>query len=390
LTLNPTAGVDPAELIDCTPFLNDLAQIIISQREFYDLPRKFNIAIDGGGLVSAVEDTNDIGVKAVRFGDEVMFRICLGGATGHQKFASDLGVLVSQQDIVAVIVAIVRVFIANGNRTNRKKSRLKHLLETWSLERYLEATEKLLGRQLMRVPLESTPLIWPSEQLAHSHVGAYEQKQKGFHYLGVSIPVGQISPKQMLRLADLADHYGSGDIRLTVWENLILPNIPSAYLETVKKSVEKMGLRWQQSNASTGVIACTGSRYCKFASTDTKSHAIALMKHLEKKLQLDQPVNIHVTGCPNSCAQHYMGDIGLLGTKTHDGREAYHIFVGGGFGSNQACGRQVFQAMAFEEVRGMVETMLRAWQRNREGAESFQSFTTRHDLNALQVMFSGD
>lgn len=387
LTLNPTAGVDPAELVDCTPMLNDLAQIIISQREFYDLPRKFNIAFDGGGLVSSAEDTNDIGVKAVMVDGEVMFRICLGGATGHQKFASDLGIVCSQDEIVSVVVAILRVFMIHGNRENRKKARLKHLLETWTLAAYLEEVEKVMGRKLRRISLESTPLVWPSADLDHPHVGAYGQKQAGLHYLGISIPVGQLSPKQMLRLADLAENYGSGDVRLTVWENLIIPNIPSAYLETVKKAVEKMGLRWKQSNAATGVVACTGSRYCKFAATDTKAHAIALMKHLEKKLQLDQPVNIHVTGCPNSCAQHYMGDIGLLGTKTHDGREAYHVFVGGGFGRNQACGRQVFQAMSFEEVRSMVEIMLRTWISHREGRESFQSFTTRHDLNALQVMF---
>lgn len=387
LTCNPTAGVDPVELIDCTPMIHDLAQIIISQREFYDLPRKFNIAFDGGGLVSTVEDTNDIGVKAVSIDGEVMFRICLGGATGHQKFASDLGVVISPREIVQVTVAILRVFMANGNRTNRKKARLKHLLETWTLAKYLDETEKVLGRPLRRVPIKSTPLVWPSAELSHSHVGAYEQRQKGLHYLGVSIPVGQLTAKQMLRLADLAENYGSGDIRLTVWENLILTNIPSAYLETVKKAVEKMGLRWRQSNVSTGVIACTGNRFCKFAATDTKAHAIALMKYLEKKLQIDQPVNIHVTGCPNSCAQHYMGDIGLLGTKTHDGREAYHIFVGGGFGRDQACGRQVFQAMGFDEVREMVETMLRTWLKHREGMESFQRFTTRHDLNALQVLF---
>ncbi|MES2706508.1 MAG: NirA family protein [Verrucomicrobiota bacterium] len=387
LTCNPTAGVDPAELIDCTPMVNDLAQIIISQREFYDLPRKFNIGFDGGGLISTVEDTNDIGVKAVRLGDEILFRIGLGGATGHQKFASDCGVAVPPEEIVPVVVAMLRVFIKHGNRANRKKSRLKHLLETWSLDQYVGETEKLLGKPLRRVPIESTPMVWPSAEIAHPQVGAYEQKQKGLHWLGVSIPVGQLTPKQMLRLAELAENYGSGDIRLTVWQNLILTNIPSAWLETVKKAVEKMGLRWRQTHVATGVVACTGNRYCKFAATDTKSHAIALMKHLEKKLSLDQPVNIHFTGCPNSCAQHYMGDIGLLGTKTADGTEAYHVFVGGGFGKNQACGRQVFSAMPFEEVRTMIETMLKAWLKNRQSAETFQEFTTRHDLNSLQIMF---
>ena len=387
ITCNPTAGVDPAELIDCSPFVDDLAHIIISQREFYDLPRKFNISFDGGGLVSTAEDTNDIGAKAVLLENQVAFRIGLGGATGHRKFASDLGVVVPPEEIVSVVLAVIRVFIARGNRANRKKARLKHLLETLPIGEFLEAVETSLGRKLRRVPLDVTPLTWPSADTPHSHVGAHPQKQPGLHYLGVSVPVGQLTARQLIRLADLAENYASSDLRLTVWQNIILTGIPDAYLNTVKKAVEKIGLRWTQSNVATGIVACTGSRHCKFAATATKAHAISLMKHLEKKLRIDQPVNIHVTGCPNSCAQHYMGDIGLLGTKTRDGREAYHLFVGGGFGANQACGRQVFQSMPFEEVRTTIETMLRAWLKHRDPGESFHTFTSRHDLNALQVMF---
>ncbi len=194
----------------------------------------------------------------------------------------------------------------------------------------------------------------------------------------------------MLRLAELADNYGSGEIRLTVWQNLVIPNIPEAYLETVKKSGAKNGSRLKQSNIASGVIACTGNRYCKFSSTDTKGHALILTKHLEKKFDLDQPINIHVTGCPHSCAQHYMGDIGLLGAKTRDGREAYHVLVGGGFGSRMACGRQVFQAMPFDELSAALEKILRAYLKHRQSGERFQDFTTRHDLNSLRVLFSDD
>src|SRR5882724_11375207 len=148
LTANPTAGIDPHELIDVMPFCHELAQIIINDRSFYDLPRKFNIAFDGGGLIGTVEDTNDIGVKAVMADGQVRFRIALGGATGHKAFARDLGVLVKPTEINKVIAALVRVYITNGNRTDRKKARLKHLLETWSLEKYLGETEKLLGYKL--------------------------------------------------------------------------------------------------------------------------------------------------------------------------------------------------------------------------------------------------
>jgi ferredoxin-nitrite reductase len=390
LTANPTAGIDPLELIDVLPFCHELAQIIINDRSFYDLPRKFNIAFDGGGLIGTVEDTNDIGVRAVRAGDDVLFRLALGGATGHKAFARDLGVLVPPAEINKVIVALVRVYIANGNRGDRKKARLKHLLESWTLEHYLAETEKLLGTPLRRVPEEvSSAGSEPPREISHSHIGVHPQRQPGLNYVGVAMPVGQITPKQMIRVAEIADLYGSGEIRLTVWQNFIIPNVPDAFVETVRKALRRVGFDTQQSFLRGGLIACTGNAFCKYAQTGTKAHALALADFLDKKLELDQPVNIHVTGCPHSCAQHYMGDIGLLGTKVK-GDEAYHVFVGGGFGAHQAVGRQVFSGLPFEELKPTVEKMLKGYLRRRTPGESFQAFTSRHDLNSLQVIFSND
>jgi ferredoxin-nitrite reductase len=225
------------------------------------------------------------------------------------------------------------------------------------------------------------------------HLGAHPQKQQGLNWLGVAVPVGQITPRQMLRLAELADNYGSGEVRLTVWQNLIIPNIPDAYVETVKKAVVKMGLHWQSSHIRSGLVACTGNAYCKFASSNTKEHALELATYLEKKVSLDQPINIHLTGCPNSCAQHYMGDIGLLGTKVKvsgETLEGYHVFVGGGFGEHQGLGRQVFQGISIGNLKPTLERMLKGYLRHRENGESFQAFTRRHDLNTLQAIFSND
>lgn len=392
ITANPTAGVDPSEIYDVMPLCQELAQIILNDRSFYDLPRKFNIAYDGGGLIGTVEDTNDIGARAVKVGDEVFFRIALGGATGHKAFARDLGVLVAPAELNKVVCAMVRVFIANGNRTDRKRARLKHLLDGWTLDRYLAETEALLGYELKKATLEEAPPFYTGKD-PHSHIGAYSQRQPGLNYVGVALPVGQITPKQMQRLADLADNYGSGEIRLTVWQNLIIPNVPDAFVETLKKALTKMGLDWRQSHVRSGVIACTGNAYCKYAHADTKAHALALGAALEKKLKLDLPINIHLTGCPHSCAQHYMGDIGLLGTKVKisgETLEGYHVFVGGGFGANQAVGRQLFTGVPASELAGAVEKMLRGYLRHREGGESFQQFTARHDTGSLQAIFSNE
>jgi ferredoxin-nitrite reductase len=387
LTANPTAGVDPVELINVLPFVNDLAQLILNDREFYNLPRKFNIAYDGGGLIGSVEDTNDIGVKAVRVNGEILFRIALGGATGHKAFASDLGVLVSPSEINAVVLAIVRVFIELGCRTNRKRARLKHLLETVTLEDYLGHVEKKLGRQLRRAPYDPAQMRWPSQELAHSHIGDFPQKQRGLNYVGVGLPAGQITPKQMLRVAELADNYGSGEIRLTVWQNLIIPNVPDSFVPSLKHSLEKAGLRTRQSHVASGVIACTGNRFCKYAQSDTKRHALELTKWLEKRLSLDSPVNIHLTGCPNSCAQHYMGDIGCLGTKV-TGEDAYHVFVGGGFGKHQSVGRQIFAGISATELPNTLEKLLKVYLNHRHGRETFQQFTIRHEIRRLQELFA--
>lgn len=391
LTMNPTAGIDPVELIDVQPYLQELAHTIINDRSFYDLPRKFNIAYDGGGFIGAVEDTNDIGVKAVKIDNEVVFRMALGGATGHKTFARDLGVAVPPADLNKVIIAVVRAFIEHGCRTDRKKARLKHLLEKMSLEDFLAEVERKLKTRLRRSPYDPAALRWASQELAHSHVGEFPQKQRGFHYVGATCPVGQITPRQMLRLAELADSYGSGEVRLTVWQNFIIPNVPDGFVETLKRALEKAGFATRQSNLASGVIACTGNSYCKYAQSNTKGLALELIKRLEKRLELDQPVNIHLTGCPNSCAQHYMGDIGCLGTKTKVGGEsvdAYHIFVGGGFAGRQAVGRQVFSGTPATELCETIERILRGYLRCRQARETFQQFTTRHDVRTLQELFA--
>jgi ferredoxin-nitrite reductase len=389
ITTNATAGIDPHELIDTMPLCHQLGQAIINQREFYDLPRKFNIAIDSGGLSTSLEDTNDIGAHAVKIGNEVFFRLAVGGATGHKAFANDLGVIVPPAQLIKALTAILRVYIAHGDRTNRKKARLKHLLETWSLDRLRDETEKLLGFKLQRA--EGAPEIPVRTSVPHPHIGVFMQKQSGMNYVGVAMPVGQITPKQLLRLCDIADNYGSGELRLSVWQNIIIPNVPDAFVETVKKAIVKTGLHWQQSNIRGGLVACTGNSYCKFAAANTKKHALELAEHLEKRVELDQPINIHLTGCPNSCAQHYIGDIGLLGTQVKvsgETKEGYHIFIGGGFGDRRSIGRQIYQAISSEQIKPTIEAMLRGYLKHRVNGESFQDFANRHDVGRLQEMFA--
>jgi ferredoxin-nitrite reductase len=396
--MNPCAGYDPHEIIDVRPLVNELATLIIGSKEFYDLPRKFNIAYDGGGLISAVEDTNDIGASAVEIGENaegiepgIYFRIALGGVTGHQTFASDWGVIVKPEQLNQIMIALLRVFIKHGDRTNRKKARFKYVVEGMGLDGVLAETEKLLPFKLTRLAPESAIQKKRTfSQQGHSHVGVYPQKQTGLSYIGATVPVGQLTANQLDRIADIADSYGTGEIRLTVWQNFIIPNVADAFLKTAAKALKRIGFPTQESPLRNGFIACTGSRYCKFAATDTKGHAIAMMDYLEKRVPLDKPVNVHFTGCAHSCAQHFMGDIGLLGTKAKgESGEGYHITVGGGFGENRKIGRQVFSAVPFESLGETLEAMLKSYLTNRATAdESFHGFCNRHTVGQLQELFS--
>jgi ferredoxin-nitrite reductase len=395
ITATPTAGIDRDELIDTRPFAKALHYYILNNRDMYDLPRKFNVAFDGGGSVTTVADTNDIGFIAVRVAEGkgveagVYFRVELAGITGHQQFAKDSGVLVKPDQCVAVAAAIIRVFVENGDRTNRKRARLKYVIDKWGIAKYIEEVEKKLAFKLLRLPLDQCePRTVPIE---HGHIGVYKQVQPGLNYIGAVITVGRMTPKQMRRIADIAQNYGSGEIRLTVWQNLLIPNVPDHFVETVKKNLIKMGFHHSATAISGGLIACTGNAGCQWASTNTKSHAVLLARHLEKKLELDQPINIHLTSCPNSCAQHYMGDIGLLGAKVNQGGdtvEGYHVVLGGGFGEKQAVAREVFRGVAFNELSPLLEHVLKIYLGKRNRGESFVDFTRRHSVKQLQELFS--
>jgi ferredoxin-nitrite reductase len=225
----------------------------------------------------------------------------------------------------------------------------------------------------------------------HGHVGVYRQSQPGKNYIGVVIPVGVMSSKQMRRVADIAQNYGSGNIRLTPWQNLLLPDIPDGFVETVKRQLVRIGFHHEATNTLGGLVACTGNTGCKWAATDTKGQAVALGAHLNQRLQLDQPINIHLTGCPHSCAQHYVGDIGLQGVKVNvsgQSVEGYNVVFGGGVGAEAGIGKQVFTGISFNELPTLLERVLKTYLAKRAPHETFATFTRRHEVKKLQEMFS--
>jgi ferredoxin-nitrite reductase len=388
ITAAPITGIDPAELYDVGPLVAALGHYIFNSRDLYGLPRKFNIAFDNGGAISVLADTNDIGFVAVRVTDGksvppgIYFRVLLCGITGHRQFASDCGLLLRPDQTVAVAAAMVRVFSEHGDRSDRKKARLKYLIDRWGLERFLSETEKRLAFPLIRFAATDCA---PRNRIDRAgHIGVHAQTQPGMHYIGVSVPVGHLPVEQMLAVANVADRYGNGEIRLTVWQNLVIPHIASEHLEAAKADILAAGLRFDAGTLLSGTVACTGNRGCRFSATDTKTHAVALANMVDSAFKIVEPVNLHVTGCPHSCAQHYVGDIGLMGVKV-GGEEGYQVVLGGGSDQDQGLARELFPAMKFDDLPPRIHNLFRNYVDRATGGESFLAFTRRHATEELRA-----
>ena len=388
VTASTLSGIDKTELIETLPLARELHYHILHKPELYGLPRKFNIAFDGSGRISSLAETNDISWHAVEVHESsdgleagIYFLLGLGGITGHGDFARPTGVLAKQEECVAISEAILRVFIMHGDRTDRKKARLKYVLDSWGFEKFLTEVETDLKRPLRKV--SSDRFIQPNNIDRWAHVDVHPQKQPGLNYIGVVLPVGRITSQQCRGLAKIASRFGSGSIRLTVWQNLIIPDIASDDIQAVQQAIEELGLDWRSSIFRAGLVACTGSAGCKFAAADTKKHAMILAEFLEDRFDLDQPINIHFTGCHHSCAQHAIGDIGLIATKVEVGEEmveGYHVLVGGRTGIDFAIGKGLVESVVSSEVPIVIESILDYYVKNKNEGESFADFSRRCDL----------
>jgi ferredoxin-nitrite reductase len=400
VTGSPTAGIDPQELIDTRPYAREWHFHILNERALYGLPRKFNVGFDGGGIIPVLEDTNDIGFQAVevKAGGEVApgvwFRLRIGGITGHKDFARETGVVVKPADATKVADAIVRVFIDHGDRTDRSKARLKYVIDRLGLDKVLALIEEKLGRKLDRVAVDALAPRPPFDRAAH--IGVHAQKQPDCNWIGVVLPVGKMNADQMRGLAQLAHDLGDGDIRLTVWQNLIISGVRSQDIAAAQARIEALGLSISATSIRAGLVACTGNAGCKFAASDTKRHAEEIARWCESRVALDSPVNIHLTGCHHSCAQHYIGDIGLLACKVQtsedgDTVEGYHVHVGGGFGPDAAIAPEIYRDVQADDAPRLVERMLKAYLAHRASPqESFLTFARRHDIGALRSLIDSE
>ena len=321
------------------------------------------------------------------------FRLALGGITGHKDFARDTGVIVRPEETTQVADAIVRVYIEHGDRTDRNKARLKYVLDAWGIEKYIARVEEMLGRKLTKVPSDAISAC-VRNLIAVPISACMPRSNTGFNWIGVVLPVARLTAAQMRGLARIAQEHGDGDIRLTVWQNLLISGVPDEKVAAAEAAIDALGLATKASPIRAGLIACTGNVGCRFSASDTKRHAEDIARWCEARVALDGPVNIHLTGCHHSCAQHYIGDIGLLACKIEQGEEqieGYHIYVGGGFGPHAALGREIYRDVKAQDAPGVIERMLKGYLEHRASRdETFLAFSRRHEVEGLKTIFAAE
>ena len=392
----PLAGVDADEIVDASPLALEATETLVGNPEFYNLPRKFKISISGCRVWCAYPEINDIGVTAVKRTlngrPEIGFSLRVGGGLSAEPYlASRLNAFIRWNQVLPTIRGIAELFRDSDQlREHRERARLKFLFlrHGWTAEDFQRELERRIGFRFEPAVEERAP-----DDVYRDHVGIYPQKQRGLFYVGASVLRGRISADQMQAAADLADRFADGHLRTTNMQNLIVVNVPQANTAGLAKELEAIGLRVAASPFWRGAIACSGTEFCKLAITETKSFSRWLVEELEERLPgFDQDLKLHVTGCPNSCGQHWIADIGIEGKKIkHDGRlvDAYYFCLGGAVGLHQGTARPVGYRCPASEVPDAIERLLRAYLEDRLPGENLRKFFARHDDTQLRGFLAG-
>lgn len=364
ITGSPIAGLSADELIDTRDLVKAVQDMITNRgdgnSEFTNLPRKFNIAIEGSRDNSVHAEINDIAfVPAYR--DEVLgFNVLVGGFFSAKRCEAaiplDAWVPPTPDEVVGLCRAILEVYRDNGPRANRQKSRLMWLIDEWGVEKFRTAVEEQLGHELLTAAPDDL-IEWDKRD----HIGVFPQQQAGMNYIGLHVPVGRLFADDMFDLARIAEVYGNGEIRLTVEQNVIIPDVPDDNVEPLLQEplLEKFSIA--PTPLARSLVSCTGAQFCNFALVETKNRALSLAKELDEEVELSSSVRMHWTGCPNSCGQPQVADIGFIGTKARkDGKtiEAVDIYMGGKVGKDAQLGERVMKGVPCEDLKPVLKELM--------------------------------
>jgi sulfite reductase (ferredoxin) len=401
----PLAGLHAHELCDASPLVEEAVQLLVNNPEFYNLPRKYKISVSGCPDWCSYPEINDLaftpvlrpsgwtaGAPGCETKSEVGFSIRVGGGLSTEPhLAVRLNAFIRWEQVIPVIKAVSELFReADVLRENRERARLKYLFlqHGWTAESFLQAIERKLGYKLD----PAAPEVAPND-IFRDHVGIHPQKQPGLFYVGASVLRGRITPQQLRAAADLAERYGNGELRTTNTQNLIIVNVLREETAAVALALETAGLHVAASPFWRGAVACTGSEFCKLAITETKAFTRWLVEEMEERLPgFHQQLKLNVTGCPNSCGQHRIADIGLEGKKVKaDGRtqDAYYFCLGGAVGEHAGFARPIGYRCPANEVPDAIERLLRSYLEKRHGSENLRQFFARHSDTALRTFLAG-
>jgi ferredoxin-nitrite reductase len=365
ITGSPVAGIDANELYDTRELAIQVQNLLTNNGEgnpaFTNLPRKFNIAIAGCRDNSTHAEINDLAFVPA-FKDESKeifgFNVLVGGFFSAKRIAAaiPLDVWVAPEDVVALCEALLIVFRDNGLRENRQKSRLMYLIDEWGIEKFRSEVEKQMGK-----PLASAAAKDEIEWEKRDHIGVHKQKQAGLNYVGLQIPVGRMYAPDMYEFARLAETYGNGDMRLTVEQNLLITHVSDEKVTALLQEPLLQKFPVEPNNLMRGLVSCTGNQFCPVAIVETKNRSLALTKQLSAAYDLPKVVRIHWSGCPNSCAQPQVADIGFTGCKARkDGKvvDGVDIYMGGTVGKDAHLGTCVMEKVPCEDLYEVVGKLL--------------------------------
>ncbi len=388
----PLAGIEHDELIDASSLALEIAHKLIANPEFRNLPRKFKISVSGCAVWCNYPELNDVALTAIRRGDEVGYVLRVGGGLSNEPhLATKLDAFIRPEQALDVVRRVTEIFRDQQVlRESRDRARLKYLFlrEGWTAKSFLSELESRLGYKLDPGVEEQVP-----DDILRDHVGIHAQKQPGLVYVGASVLRGRLSGDQLAAIADLADRYGSGEVRTTIMQNFVIVNVPAEKALKLADELGKIDLRVEGSAFWRGGIACTGTEFCKLAITETKGFLRWLVEEMEERLpEFTEQLRLHVTGCPNGCGQHWIADIGLEGKKTkHDGKmmDAYVFNVGGGVGRGSGIARSTGYRVPATEVPAALERLLRAYLAERNPDDNLRTYFARHSVEEIRDRLSG-
>ncbi|MGA9720250.1 MAG: nitrite/sulfite reductase [Acidobacteriaceae bacterium] len=389
----PLAGLASDQLFDASPISRSVALALAGNEEFYNLPRKFKVSVTGCGSWCSYPEINDVGLSPARRGLELGFSLRVGGGLSKDPhLAVRLDAFVRREQAVEVVKAVTTIFREQqGLRESRDRARLKHLFlkEGWTAESFLNELHARLPFQLDPAGEETIP-----QDTLRDHVGVHRQRQADLYYVGASVLRGRLTGDQLAAAAELAERFGSGELRTTTMQNLLFVNVPKRNVDALVKELAELDLKVEGSQFWRGAIACTGTEFCKLAITETKGFTRWLVEEMETRLpEFDQQLRLHVTGCPNGCGQHWIADVGIEGKKIkHNGAlvDAYYFCVGGSAGGDAAIARTVGYRCPATQVPESLERLLRGYLDERWDDESLRSFLTRHSNDELRGFLAGD